>query len=250
VGAAWGLAPARRLLGRFLGGEGGRSTTVTAPLARRASAPPAVAPVAPTEAPAPVAAVVEAPQHHGALALARRVRPRAPITAEDPEDPIVGESRVLADALTALRQHHDPQRALRALDDYERRFPSGALAPEATAARIDALLALGRKGQALRRLETLSLDRLPRGTELRVLRGELRAGRGELGGALDDFDAVLASQDTGKAPGAIVERALNGRGSCRARLGDTAGARADLQESLRRFPNGPFAESARRALRD
>jgi len=137
--------------------------------------------------------------------------------------------------------------ALASLDEYERRFAAGALAPEAAAARIDALLALGQRPQALSRLEALSLDRMPRGAELRTLRGELRAGRGALGAALDDFTAVLAMP--GAAP-SVVERALYGRGSCRSRLGDVAGARADLSEVLRRFPNGSFAEPARRALRD
>ena len=32
--------------------------------------------------------------------------------------------------------------------------------------------------------------------------------------------------------------------------GDVAGARVDLNEVLRRFPNGPYAEQARRALRE
>ena len=170
---------------------------------------------------------------------ARRARARGAAAAPS-EDPVVAESRLLAGALQDLRQHRDPQAALRALDEYERRFPAGALAPEAAAARIDALLALGRRAQALARLESLSLDHLPRGAELRALRGELRAGRGELGGALDDFSAVLANT---AAPAGVVERALYGRGSCRSRLGDVAGARADLNEVLRRFPNGPFAEA-------
>jgi tetratricopeptide (TPR) repeat protein len=237
VGAAWGIPSARRWLGRWV--------AAPAPTpARPAAAPaPAAPPAAPVLAPAPEPSVEPAPEPRRHVAHA----PRPHETAAPAEDPVVAESRLLATALQDLRQRHDAQAALAALDDYERRFPAGALAPEATAARIDALLALGRRAQALTRLEALSLDHLPRGAELRTLRGELRAGRGELGAALDDFTAVLALPG---APSSVVERALYGRGSCRSRLGDVAGARTDLNEVLRRFPNGPYAEPARRALRD
>jgi tetratricopeptide (TPR) repeat protein len=221
-------------------------------LALRA-APPVVAavpaPPAVEEEPAPDVSVPPPPP---VRAAAPRPRPAArPVEtapeAAPAEAPIVAESRLLAEALATLRQHHDPQQALRALDAYERRFPSGALAPEAAAARIDALLALGRRGQALERLESLQLERLPRGAELRVLRGELRAGRGRLAEAVSDFSAVLS---LAAAPPAVVERALYGRGSCRSRLGDAAGARADLREVVRRFPGGALAGAAERALRD
>jgi tetratricopeptide (TPR) repeat protein len=244
VGAAWGLVPARRWLGRWLVVESATPVTVTAP-ARRAAAP--ILPEAP-----PLAPVIEPVVESAAPAPeARRARPahaaRAHEAPAPSEDPVVAESRLLAGALQELRQRRDPQAALRALDEYEGRFPAGALAPEAAAARVDALLALGRRGQALERLEALPLDRLPRGAELRALRGELRAGRGELGAALDDFSAVLATKG---ASASVGERALYGRSSCRSRLGDVAGARADLDELLRRFPGSKFAEPARRALRD
>jgi tetratricopeptide (TPR) repeat protein len=219
-----------------------------------------VAPVAPVAgplpvAPAPVVVPEEAPAPAPVRAQAHAPRARAAVTrpvAEAPavqerESPIVAESRLLADALTALRQRRDPQQALRSLDAYERRFPEGALALEAAAARIDALLALGRRGQALDGLEALPLARVPRGAELRVLRGELRAGRGRLDEAADDFTAVLSAGD---APAAVIERALYGRGSCRSRLGDAGGARGDLREVVRRFPNGAHARDAERALRD
>jgi tetratricopeptide (TPR) repeat protein len=245
VGAAWGLVPARRWLGRWLIVE-----SAPAAPARRAVEVPA-----PPEAPLPAPVIEPLVESATPLAVpeARRARPAHPARAHETpapsEDPVVAESRLLAGALQELRQRRDPQAALRALDEYERRFPAGALAPEAAAARVDALLALGRRGQALERLDELPLDRLPRGAELRALRGELRAGRGELGAALDDFSAVLAKGSAG-APASVVERALYGRGSCRSRLGDVAGARADLDELLRRFPGSKFAEPARRALRD
>jgi hypothetical protein len=248
VGAAWGLAPARRLLGELLGARLGTVRTVAFARPLEASttplpAPVIVVPTAPVAEPVPsshetVRPGAASPRRHLAVAPAGSAAPPS-------EDPIVAESRLLADALTSLRQQRDPRRALRALDEYERRFPTGALGPEASAARIDALLALGRRAQALERLETLPLEHLPRGAELRVLRGELRAGRGQLAGALEDFSAVLSMPG---APPAVAERALYGRGSCRSRAGDPAGARADLQDYLRRFPSGQFAGPAGHAL--
>ena len=253
VGAAWGLAPARQFVIEILHRPSRRhvAARVAPPAAVEAPRPVVAAPPEPTivpiEAPAPVEMVARPHAHVGARPHAAVARPIAEAPSAQPDDPIVAESRLLAEALTTLRQRRDPQQALRALDAYDRRFPAGALAPEAAAARIDALLALGRRGQALERLEALPLARLPRGAELRVLRGELRAGRGRLDEAVDDFTAVLSKGD---APAAVIERALYGRGSCRSRLGDTAGARADLREVLRRFPDGAHAGTAERALRD
>jgi len=43
---------------------------------------------------------------------------------------------------------HEPESALRLLDRYRARFPAGALAPEETAMRAQALLAAGRRARA------------------------------------------------------------------------------------------------------
>jgi hypothetical protein len=285
VGATWGIGPAQKLFGRWMRSESSSARVETGarpatpaiktsaaedqavderPVSAALAAPKTLATtVIEPEAARPLA--LEAPRRHKSspsvsVGVTVKDLPSGPAKpaalpqpAEEPagdDNSIVAESRLLADALTLLRQRREPARALRALDAYERRFPAGALAPEASAARIDALLELGRRGQALERLDALALDRLPplpRAAELRVLRGELRAGGGSLAGAVSDFTAALGM--TG-APSSVIERALYGRGSSRARLGDTAGARADLQDYLRRFPRGHFAGPAGRALRD
>jgi hypothetical protein len=265
VGATWGLAPAQKLFGRWMRSDApqARAVSVSRPVA---SAPATTVEELPEPseklaAPKTLATTIIEPESHPLgqpLAAKPRRREPAPavslgvtvteLPAEPAVDPVVAESRLLADALSQLRQRREPARALRTLDDYERRFPKGTLMPEASAARIDALLALGRRGEALERLDALAkIDSLPRAAELRVLRGELRAGRGALPGAVSDFGAVLGMAG---APDAVLERALYGRGSSRARLGDAAGARADLQDYLRRFPQGRFAGPAGRALRD
>jgi hypothetical protein len=190
------------------------------------------APPTATEDPPPAA---RGPAQHPRLDLpAPRVTP-APTEAD-----------LLATAFRRLRVERDAAAALGALDEHARRFPGGDLRPEAGLARVEALLRLGRQPEAL-----AVLDGLPRhaggGPSARrhaLMRGELRAALGRCAEALGDFDEVLAGPDAD----ADDERGLRGRATCRGRLGDTAGARADLQRYVARHPSGAFAAEARRQL--
>ena len=155
------------------------------------------------------------------------------------------ESELLARALAKLRRDHDARGALALLDQHARDFPDGSLRLEADVARVDALLALGQRAEALAMLERLPIDRLGRGAELRVLRGELRAQR-DPASALVDFERALASEPSPE----LAERALFGRAGSHLRLGDETRGRADLEAYLARFPNGRFANDARRRLGD
>lgn len=187
-----------------------------------ASEPPVVLPSLPVESPPPPPHASESAARPSTVAL---------------------ESELLQRALEKLRRDHDGVGALAALDVYGARFPGGLLALEAAVARIDALLLLGRRAEALRALESLPLARVGRRTELQLLRAELYAER-DCRMALPDFDAVLAAA----APAPLGERALYGRATCRARLADAAGARADLARYLARFPQGRFVEQVRARL--
>ena len=89
------------------------------------------------------------------------------------------------------------------------------------------------------------------------MRAELHATAGRWQEALVDFDAVVRAR-LAHEPGAgtatstkareRLERALWGRAAARSHLGDETGARADLRECLRRFPQGRFAAQAARLL--
>jgi len=182
------------------------------------------------------------------------LEPPPPVEVSPPQP---DEHSLLTTAVRRLRTAHDPASALAALDDYRARFPGGVLAPEASMLRAEALLQIGRKGDALAELDRLSLAQMPNSDEPHVLRGELRAAVGRWREALADFDVVLRggakqSADIGaptdaKAQGRL-ERALWGRALARSRLGDDADARADLRECLRLFPRGRFAPEAARLL--
>jgi hypothetical protein len=187
-------------------------------------------PIEPERAIATVA--VEAPP--GAIA-AKGATPRA--------SPIALESQLLERAFGKLRRDHDAAGALALLDDYEQRFPRGTLSIEASVARVDALLLLRRRDEALGCLVRLPLERVARGVELQLVRAELHAER-DCSRALPDFDAVLAASDRK----ALAERALYGRAGCRLRMGDTTGGRSDLETYLSRYPSGRFVEQVRARL--
>jgi hypothetical protein len=110
----------------------------------------------------------------------------------------------------ALRQKRDPGRTLSLLDDYDARFSTKVLAPEAARLRIDALLLAGRRHRALDELNRLVLSEGTRDLELGLIRGELRAAGGDCRRAVSDFDRVLARA----SDGSMKRRAEAGRAAC------------------------------------
>ena len=169
--------------------------------------------------------------------------------ADATESGLAAESRLLGVALHQLRQERDGNAALRSLELYQQRFPGGLLVEEAQAARLDALLLLDHRSEALKLLDQMQFQRLGRGGELRVVRAELRASAGRCREALGDFSAVLAAT-AAPPPPPVAERALYGRASCLAALSDSPGARAGLEQYLSQFPSGRFADAARRSLQN
>jgi hypothetical protein len=242
-------APSERL------GESSMVARARAPRAAplEASPPPVPPAVAADERPS---APVEAPNNlrRGGAAAQRAatvVPPSPPVVAAPASSPLepspsgpAAEATMLRAALAALNRDRNPAAALSSLDRYDARFPSGMLRGEATLARARSLRELGRDDELLALLEHTSFDGVARGAELRVLRGELRMTRGRFAQALDDFQAVLAAG----GPGSVQERALFGLASCRTRLGDEAGARAELRRFLEQFPASARAAEVRAAL--
>lgn len=227
-----GPAPRPRL-SRLAASEA-RGTAV--PHAEPGAAPPAsVSAVQPSELTWPPPP--SAPPATGWFPPGQRDRPSLHI----PVDNVTQEATLLREALSVLRHDHDAGRSLALLDDYDRRFGRGALALEAASTRAQALLALGDQKAALQ-----VLDHLPPATDgqlgsLRVTRGELRSLAGRCRDALLDFDAVCSAQAGAHSPDEVA-RALFGRASCRARLGDAVGAEKDRQRYLQEYPRGPAAK--------
>jgi hypothetical protein len=214
---------------------------------RAPSAAVAVPPSAPARRSRRGAHAASAPRSHARSAAPAAARTKAIPPARAAEDgSLAEETRLFRAALARLRVARDPHGALALLDGYAATFPHGSYLDEAAVARIDALLAAGRRAAALAALRSMSLATLPRRVELTVMRAELAAAAGDCRGARHDFDAALAE----RLPPALEERSLYGRALCRNRAGDRPGARADLDGLLSRYPTGLYAPAARAALRD
>jgi hypothetical protein len=228
------------------------------------TATPSLAPGVPAKAePGPSGAVqLLAPPARAPAArrlVSQRLAPAPDVSAPQPvSTPLPAasptEHAMLAAALEKLRTSHEPKAALAALDEYRRRFPAGLLAPEAARLRTEALLLLGQKAAVLEELDRSASSEAPGADERLLLRGELRAATGRWQAALADFDAAWRAHSASDSAGEDqrtrerVGRALWGRASARSHVGDDAGARADLREYLRRFPDGRFAAQANRLL--
>jgi TolA-binding protein len=154
------------------------------------------------------------------------------------------EATLVSNGLRQLHQGGDVSGALGTLKAYLARYPGGTLRSEAEAGELDALLRLGRKGEAVALLDDLAargFRGMSRAAELRILRGELLAEQGRCPEAL----AIFGLQESG---GPLRERALYGRAVCLARTGDAQGSRRGFEELLAAFPQGPHADAARQAL--
>ncbi|HET6280147.1 MAG TPA: hypothetical protein VFH73_04250, partial [Polyangia bacterium] len=211
VAAARGWAPGWPILSALLPHRSPASSEERAPRRVRdrisRSPAPALAP-APAPAPEPVTPAIADAEPAGApIASPPRIAinalPRRRTTAE-------GGSALLERAVTALRSKRDPAKALFLLDEYEARFATGVLAPEAARLRIDALLLAGRRGRALDKLNELKLSEGARDLELGLIRGELRSAAGDCARAVGDFERVLSLA----SDGSMRRRAQAGRAAC------------------------------------
>lgn len=157
------------------------------------------------------------------------------------------EARSLAEIVRTLRERKDPASALAQLEVHRRAFPAGALGPEADVVELDARVAHGDRAAALALLGRLDPEHdrgLPRRGELLALWADLLAEDARCNRASGLYAQLLAEAVSPE----LQERALWGKAHCLGRDGDLSGVRAALEEYLRRFPEGRFAEDARRQL--
>ena len=140
----------------------------------------------------------------------------------------------LKEIVRALRIDHSPTQALALLDRHASELAGNAFAEESLLLRVEAMLALGQRTSVLRLLDRTSLTEVAASRGLLITRGELRAAANRCAEGIGDFDIVLT--DAPRPP----KRALLGRAQCKQKLGDTAGATADLDRFRREFPGEPL----------
>jgi len=226
-------------------GETPRSPSMLAIAAPAIAPPPAAEPgLAPPSSDRLVAQEASRVAMLAPAASPARVSRLTPAPASAPKAATSGQA-MLGQALRSLRNEHDPASALDVLARHAALFPQSPLASERSVLEVEALLALGRRDEALLRLDGMSLDNTPRSAERHVVRGELRARAQRWREAAADFDQALAHAS---GTSAWQERALWGRAVARMRVGDEVAARADLQLYLGLYPTGRFASEAARLL--
>jgi hypothetical protein len=223
---------------RGVNADGPSHELAPAPLAPAAPSPPVVSAVPVVPRTSPALAMVEPAEaaHRMPKALPASATSAAP-NAQD----------LLGQAMRSLRGQHDPTTALDILARHAALFPQSPLASERIQLEVEALLALGRYPEALLRLDGMALDRIPHGGERYVVRGELRARAQRWNEAAADFDQALARVREGTG---LHERALWGRATARAHLGDGSGSRTDTRLYLQSYPHGRFAAEAARLSTD
>jgi hypothetical protein len=143
-----------------------------------------------------------------------------------------------------LRFLGQPQQALQAFGEHDRRFPQGALSLESSLSAVEARVALGQGEPALREMGSF-LQRFgtsERAADVRWLRASLYQGRGDCRRALPDLEAL--ARGSSRAGDAIFLLA-----TCARSEGDLAGARERLLEYQRRFADGPHRSEVDAALR-
>ncbi len=120
-------------------------------------------------------ATVERPKPNDLAEPARAAEADEPPTADaQPGDSLHAELAIIDYARAELRAGQ-PAAALTLLDRYHVAFPQARFAPEAAAVRVEALLALGRRDEALALARTF-LERYPKSPVARRMRSLLEQG--------------------------------------------------------------------------
>jgi hypothetical protein len=162
----------------------------------------------------PATSVAPAVAVAGPAAPKQRRRVSAPPPIANRANTLADETQRLSTAISLLRKSANPAGALHEIDDYRKAYPDAHFASEARMLRIEALIALGYRHEALNELTPTRIPSLPRAEELWVVRGELLLELNRSREALDAFDSALRVARTDS----LIERALSGRATAQRAL--------------------------------
>lgn len=142
-----------------------------------------------------------------------------------------------------LRSLSDPNGALQAFKEYQRRYPQGVLIQEAALSLIEAHLMTGDMDLATQTIDAFestfpSSERLG---DVRLLRANARRDNGDCARALVDYQVLITHAR-------FADDALYFTAYCQQQTGREDEARRSLGEYLELFPGGRHASEARSAL--
>lgn len=173
------------------------------------AAPPATAPLVAT-ATSTGDPETPAPAPTPALALSTPIPAPSPVPATG----TLADELRLYDEARALAVRGDEPAALARLDELARRFPAGALAPEAAITRAEVLVSAGRLDDASALLARLVADPVHAGrrAELERTLGDVERARGDCASARAHYRAALDAGAAGDEASAV----RRGIGACEA----------------------------------
>lgn len=187
------------------------------------------------------------PGSFGQLVAAREQPPVPPAPQAAIPPSALAEQNALYALGTQARDRHDGPAALTAWRSYLARYPTGVLAPEASAGVLSELVTEGRDSEALIAADDY-LGSFPadgRAAEVAFIRGNLLHDKqGRIADALSAYRQALA---LATRPG-LRDDALFAVGVCERMLGHTAQAQEILRRYQTEFPNGAHAGELSRWL--
>jgi len=158
-------------------------------------------------------------------------------------DDLAAQNAMLELGILEQEDAHDGASALEYWRAYQKRFPAGALGPEASVAILGELITEQRLADA--RKETASfLANYPQDGRV----GELRITRAALGCQLHGAAGLTELDALEETPGIDLPALRLEQGKCEARLGHVEVAHARWNDGLQREPKGPHADELRRLL--
>ena len=204
--------------------------------------PPTPAPQ-PQPQPAPPHASMRSPSADLCAAITDLASRRACYVRVAQGDDLAAQNAMLELGMLEQDEAHDGASALEYWRAYQKRFPAGALGPEASVAILGELLSEQKLADARKEAESF-VARYPqdgRAGELRIKRASLGC---QLHGAsgLSELDALEGMAGV-ELPSLRLEQ-----GKCEARLGRNDEAREHWLDAIQREPSGPHVDELRRLL--
>ncbi|MBS2029568.1 MAG: hypothetical protein JST54_16820 [Deltaproteobacteria bacterium] len=158
-------------------------------------------------------------------------------------DDLAAQNAMMELGMLEQDEAHDGASALEYWSAYQKRFPAGALGPEASVAILGELLSEQKLVEARKEAESF-MAKYPQDGRV----GELRITRASLGCQLRGASGLSELDALEGVAGVDLPSLRLEQGKCEARLGRHDEAREHWLDAVQRDPNGPHVDELRRLL--